>query len=330
MYSPPFKITNKIVSLVAEISERIGRVSASGQVPNIPHLRKQNRIRTIQASLAIEQNTLSIEQVTNIIDGKRVIGRAEEIKEVQNAFQAYELIMSYDAHSIKDLLKAHGVMMLGLVKEAGRFRSGGVGVFGEQGLVHLAPPADLVPTHIKNLFDWYAQSDLHVLIKSAIFHYEFEFIHPFADGNGRMGRMWHSKLMSEWNPVFYWLPVEDMIREHQQDYYKALSVSDDNAESTIFVELMLTLIKETLDEYIKDQNALLEKSSQESIQESNQEILNIISSNPTVTISQLSNMTGLSTSGIKKRLPALKEKGLIIHEGSTKAGRWIVKKVNME
>src|SRR5574344_1751804 len=248
MYSPPFKITNKIVSLVAEISERIGRVSASGQVPNIPHLRKQNRIRTIQASLAIEQNTLSIEQVTNIIDGKRVIGRAEEIKEVQNAFQAYELIMSYDAHSIKDLLKAHGVMMLGLVKEAGRFRSGGVGVFGEQGLVHLAPPADLVPTHIKNLFDWYAQSDLHVLIKSAIFHYEFEFIHPFADGNGRMGRMWHSLLLGQWKNLFFWLPVEELIRSRQTQYYLTLREADKTSDSTGFIELMLRIIQDALRE----------------------------------------------------------------------------------
>lgn len=327
MYKPPFKITSKMLSLVADISERVGHVSALNILPSVPHLRKQNRIRTIHSSLAIEQNTLTLEQVTDVIEGKRVIGRAEEIREVKNAYRAYEEIMNYDAHSIGSLLKAHGLMMSDLVSEAGRFRSGGVGVFGEKGLVHIAPPAHLVPTHIKNLFDWYAASDVHVLVKSAVFHYEFEFIHPFADGNGRMGRLWHSKLLAEWNAVFYWLPVEDLIREHQQDYYTALNTADNDADSTVFVELMLTLIRTALDELASAQSMeAAEKSNQESVEESNQEILRLIASNPSITIAQLSSLTGLSASGVKKRLSTLKEQGRLRREGSTKAGRWKVVK----
>lgn len=313
-----------MLSLVADISERVGLVSALNILPSVPHLRKQNRIRTIHSSLAIEQNTLSLQQVTDVIEGKRVLGRAEEIREVKNAYRAYEEIMNYDAHSVGDLLKAHGLMMSDLVKEAGKFRSGGVGVFGESGLVHLAPPARLVPTHIANLFEWYAASEVHVLVKSAVFHYEFEFIHPFADGNGRMGRLWHSKLMAEWNSVFYWLPVEDLIREHQEEYYAALNASDNKGESTLFVELMLTLVKAALDDLASAQFLANQKSSQESVEESNQEMLCLIKDNPQITTNQLSRLTGLSVSGVKKRLSMLKEQGRLRREGSTKAGRWVV------
>ncbi len=207
-YKPPFSMTDRIISLVADISEQLGRIAVEHEGRISPHLRKENRIRTIHSSLAIEHNSLSIDQVTAIIDGKRVLGNPNEIREVQNAYEAYELMLKLDPNSVEDLLNAHRLMMNGLVPENGRFRSGGVGVFDGDKLIHMAPPADFVPQQISDLFLWYKNSEMHPLIKSAVFHYEFEFIHPFADGNGRMGRMWHSLLLGQWKDLFFWLPVE--------------------------------------------------------------------------------------------------------------------------
>ena len=211
-----------------------------------PHLRKENRIRTIHSSLAIEHNSLSLEQVTAIIDGKRILGNPVEIKEVKNAYTTYEMMLTLDPFSVDDLLKAHEAMMKELISENGRFRSGGVGVFNGKALVHMAPPANMVPGQIQDLFSWYKASEIHPLIRSAIFHYEFEFIHPFADGNGRLGRMWHSLLLGRWNEIFYWLPVEDLIRSRQEEYYKALGKSDRDADSSAFVEFLLQVILDTL------------------------------------------------------------------------------------
>lgn len=180
------------------------------------------------------------------MDGKRVLGNPNEIKEVQNAYEAYELMLQLNPASVDDLLKAHKLMMNGLVPENGRFRSGGVGVFDGERLIHIAPPAEFVPEHIHNLFAWYQESQLHPLIKSSVFHYEFEFIHPFADGNGRMGRMWHSLLLGKWKELFFWLPIEELIRSRQQEYYDALGVADKQADSAGFVELMLEIIRDSL------------------------------------------------------------------------------------
>ena len=206
------------------------------------HLRRENRIRTIHSSLAIEQNSLSLEQVTAIIEGKRVLGNPNEIKEVQNAYDAYELLLTLNPLSINDLLKAHQRMMNGLVKENGKFRSGGVGVFAGEKLMHMAPPAKFLPQQIQDLFTWYQESEMHPLIKSSIFHYEFEFIHPFQDGNGRLGRMWHSLLLGKWKELFYWLPVEELIQSRQNEYYETLGRADKEADSFCFVELMLEMI----------------------------------------------------------------------------------------
>lgn len=247
-YKPPFTMTDEIVNLVAEISELLGRISMQGKMQINPRLRRENRIKTIHSSLAIEHNSLSIEQVTAILNGKRVLGNPNEIKEVQNAYQAYEMMLKLDPLSIKDLLKAHQMMMGDLIKESGRFRSGGVGVFDGQKLIHMAPPAKFVPEQIEDLLKWYKKSRIHPLIKSAVFHYEFEFIHPFEDGNGRMGRMWHSLLLGNWNEVFFWLPIEELIRSRQQQYYDALAQSDKKADSASFVTLMLEIIRDTLAE----------------------------------------------------------------------------------
>ena len=247
-YKPPFHMTDKMTSLIAEISEQVGRITVLQEGTISPHLRRGNRIRTIHSSLAIEHNSLSLEQVTAILDGKRILGNPNEIKEVQNAYEAYELMLRLAPSSVDDLLKAHKLMMNGLVPENGKFRSGGVGVFDGEVLIHMAPPAEFVPKHIHNLFAWYQQSELHPLIKSAVFHYEFEFIHPFADGNGRMGRMWHSLLLGKWKELFFWLPIEELIQSRQKEYYDALGAADKQANSAGFVELTLEIIRDSLKE----------------------------------------------------------------------------------
>ena len=247
-YKPPFHMTDRITNLVAEISEQIGRIKVLSHGNLNPHLRKGNRIRTIHSSLAIEHNSLSLEQVTAIVDGRHILGNPNEIREVKNAYDAYEMELSLDPYSVSDLLKAHRVMMEGLIPGNGKFRSGGAGIFDGDVVVHMASPARLVPGEIEDLFAWYRSSEIHPLIRSAIFHYEFEFIHPFADGNGRMGRMWHSLLLGKWNELFYWLPIEELIRSRQQEYYDALGKSDREADSSAFVELMLEIILDTLKE----------------------------------------------------------------------------------
>ena len=249
-YKPLFHMTDRITNLVAAISEQVGRITVLSHGKLNPHLRKENRIRIIHSSLAIEQNSLSLEQVTAILDGKRILGNPNEIREVKNAYETYELMLSLDPNSVKDLLKAHRVMMEGLIPENGTFRSGGVGIFDGDVVVHMAPPAKFVPMQIQELFDWYKNSEMHPLIKSAVFHYEFEFIHPFADGNGRIGRMWHSLLLGKWNELFYWLPIEELIRSRQQDYYDSLGKSDREADSYAFVEVILEIILTTLEETV--------------------------------------------------------------------------------
>lgn len=247
-YKPPFHMTDKIMNLVADVSEQIGRIKVLSHGNLNPHLRKENRIRTIHSSLAIEHNSLSLEQVTAVINGKHILGNPNEIREVKNAYDTYEMMLLLNPYSVKDLLKAHKIMMKDLIPENGKFRSGGVGVFDGDVVVHMAPPARLVPGEIQDLFAWYKESEIHPLIRSAIFHYEFEFIHPFADGNGRMGRMWHSLLLGRWNEIFYWLPVEELIRSRQQEYYDALNKSDRESDSSTFVEFMLEILLDTLKE----------------------------------------------------------------------------------
>lgn len=247
-YKPPFHMTDKIMNLVADVSEQIGRIKVLSHGNLNPHLRKENRIRTIHSSLAIEHNFLSFEQVTAVVNGKHILGNPNEIREVKNAYDTYEMMLVLNPYSVKDLLKAHKMMMKDLIPENGKFRSGGVGVFDGDVVVHMAPPASLVPGEIQDLFAWYKKSEIHPLIRSSIFHYEFEFIHPFADGNGRMGRMWHSLLLGRWNEIFYWLPVEELIRSRQQEYYNALNKSDRESDSSTFVEFMLEILLDTLRE----------------------------------------------------------------------------------
>ena len=247
-YTPPYTITNKIVALIAEISELIGHITVTSGLNNNPKLRRANRIKTIQASLAIENNTLTVEQITALLNGKRILGTPAEIKEVKNAYEVYEQLLTFNPFSVSDLLKAHGILMADLVKNAGHFRTGGVGVFKGSRVVHMAPPAEFVPEHIANLLSWYQQSTAHPLVKSAVFHYEFEFIHPFADGNGRMGRLWHTLLLAEWKEILAWIPVETLVKKRQEEYYEALGKADKEADSTVFAEFMLTALRDALKE----------------------------------------------------------------------------------
>jgi len=247
-YIPPYTISDKIINLTVAISEKITKLTINDSMSNNPRLRRDNQIRTIHASLAIESNTLSIDQVTDIINGKRILGAPDEICEVKNAFEAYSKLLELNPYSVKDMLLAHKVLMKELTKEAGTFRRGGVGIFAGEQLIHMAPTAKLVPHLIKNLVNWAAKADAHPLIKSCVFHYEFEFIHPFADGNGRMGRMWQTLLLSKWKPLFGWLPIETLIRERQEEYYRVLGDCDGSADSGKFVEFLLTIIDDALGE----------------------------------------------------------------------------------
>ncbi len=247
-YIPPYTISDKTVNLISVITEIITKITINNNMSNNPRLRRDNRIRTIHASLAIENNSLSLDQVTDIINGKRILGAPDEICEVKNAFEAYNKLLELNPYSVKDMLLAHKVLMNELTKEAGTFRSGGVGVFAGEQLVHMAPPANQVPHLIKELVDWAKKAEVHPLIKSCVFHYEFEFIHPFADGNGRMGRMWQTLLLYKWKSLFGWLPIETLIRERQEEYYKVLGECDHSADSGKFVEFLLNTVYDALSE----------------------------------------------------------------------------------
>jgi Fic family protein len=254
---PPFRITNKIIDDVAEISELTGKLSVHDHLSSNPNLRRTNRIRTIHGSLAIEQNTLSLEQVTAVLNGKHVLAPPKDIAEVKNAYEIYERLDELDPYSVDDLLAAHGIMTRGLVEESGVFRSRPVGVVDQSGnILHFGTLPQYVPDLVGKLLNWAQTTDLHMLIRSCVFHYELELIHPFADGNGRIGRLWHTLLLSKWNPIFAWLPVESIIHDRQQEYYDAINTSNDAAESTAFIEFMLSAIKASLIDAISTSNAL--------------------------------------------------------------------------
>ena len=250
---PPFEINERIMADVIEIAELVGRVSVTDKISMNPTLRRTNRIQTIYSSLAIEQNTLDLEQVTAVLSGKRVIAPPKDIAEVQNAYEIYDNMDKLNPYSIDDLLKTHSVMERGLLNEAGEFRSRPVGVADSEGnILHFGTLPQYVPKLVQELLEWTEKSEIHLLIKSCVFHYEFELIHPFADGNGRMGRLWHTLLLSKWNPIFAWLPIESIIHDNQSEYYNAINISNNNGKSTVFIEFMLSVIKQALQESIND------------------------------------------------------------------------------
>lgn len=252
-YNPPFEITDEITALASDIEQLAGKMVLSTDIEKNPRLRRENRIKTIHGSLAIEQNTLSIEQVTAVLNGKAVLAPPKDIEEVKNAFEIYELLDTLNPYSVSDLLKAHGVLMRGLINDAGEFRSKPVGVVdSETGeVIHIGALPNYVPQLVEDLLDWAESSKVNPIIKSCVFHYEFEVIHPFIDGNGRIGRLWHTLLLSRVNPVFAYVPVESMIHKNQQQYYNCINLCNKKANSTEFIILMLRLIKNTLLEIIE-------------------------------------------------------------------------------
>ena len=319
-YHPPFTVTPAIVTLVAEISESLGRLAVRQEAPGLLRLRRANRIRTIQGSLAIEGNTLTEEQITAILEGKRVVAPSKEIQEVRNAILAYEEISVWKPHLVSDLLKAHSVLMTGLLDAPGVFRTGGVGIMKGKDVIHLAPPANRVPMLMKDLLAWQKTSKDHPLITSSVFHYEFEFIHPFPDGNGRMGRLWQTLILSRWNPLFRFIPVETMVYRHQNEYYRAINQSTADASSTAFIEFMLRMIGNAVTEA-----ALLSEKMSEKMSE---KILRLIKGNEAITIGELAELTGSTTRTIERTISTLKKNGQLLRVGPDKGGSWKVVEID--
>ena len=305
---PPFEITTAILDDIAEIAELVGHVNALQDLSANPTLRRTNRIRTIYSSLAIEQNTLSLDQVTAVLNGKRVIAPPKDIAEVKNAYEIYEMMESLNPYSVDDLLSAHGVMTRGLVDESGCFRSGPVGVVDKQGnILHFGTLPDYVPGLVMELLNWVRKSDFHMLIKSCVFHYELELIHPFADGNGRIGRLWHTLLLTQWKPMFAWLPVESIIHDRQDEYYQAINRSNNEAESTIFIEFMLSAMKEALMEAVQVRNT--ENMSRED--QRWYQIKRFLKKNGTITNADVREMFRVSSSTANRILAKMTDDGKI-------------------
>ena len=259
MYKPPFTITDFILQKVISISEKIGKISSLPSAEKMPILHRNNHIESIHSSLVIEANSLSLNQVRDIINGKWVLGPQKEIQEVKNAYEAYEKMAQFDAFSQEDLLSAHKTMMKYLDDTPGSYRNHGEGVFDGDKLIFMAPPPNRVPNLMDELFQWLKEDcDTPILVKSCVFHYKFVFIHPFGDGNGRMARLWQNVLLIRWNPVFEYLPLESQIKKYQEEYYQAIARCNVAGNSTVFVEFMLRMIDETLEDF-------LSKVSQESI-----------------------------------------------------------------
>ena len=325
MYTPPFTVSAEAINLIAEISGQIERYAIRLEQEDGLRLRKANRIKTIHSSLAIEGNTLSEDEVRDIIDGKNIVAPIKEIQEVKNAIATYELYPTLNPFDMNDLLKAHGVMMQALVDDAGRFRRDGVGVFGERGLVHMAPPADRVPTLMYELFEWLKDSKDHLLIRSCVFHYEFEFIHPFIDGNGRTGRLWQSLILGRLHPLFEHLPVENMVYANQQAYYDAITASTHAGQSGPFIDFMLKEIYKTLKSHQGEELNNVGNNAGDNVGNNvgNKEriILDMIRNTPTITTPQLAEQLGVTKRQCERILSAMKQHGLLRRVG-TKGGHW--------
>lgn len=327
-YQPPFSVTAKIISQVAAIGESIGRLGAA-QTTAV-RLRRINRIRTIQGSLAIEGNTLSEEQITAILDGKPVIAPPREVLEARNALAAYERLPQWQPANEKHLLAAHASLMKGLVKEAGRYRRGGVGVMQGEQVVHMAPPASRVPVLMKNLLRWLAETDQHPLIAGSVFHYEFEFIHPFSDGNGRMGRLWQTLILSRWNPLFAYVPVESLVHAHQAGYYAALKDSTRRGDSGVFIEFMLARLLEAIaaagsaGEARGTSNKTPVKMPVKTSVKTADRILALLRRQPTLTLAEVAAHLDRSTRAIERAARKLRDAGRLRYLGPQKGGHWEV------
>ncbi|MDY4110416.1 MAG: Fic family protein [Eubacterium sp.] len=322
-YIPKYKLNNKMVSLVADISRIIGSVSALSNFDKNPKLRRANRIRTIHDSLAIEQNTLTLEQVTSVLNGKMVIAPPKDIQEVKNAYEIYELIDTLDPYSVDDLLKAHGVMTRGLVEESGVFRTKPVGVVDSKSgeVIHVGTLPAYVPQAVEDLLQWLKSDDTNDIIKSCIFHFAFESIHPFLDGNGRTGRLWQTLILSKVDSIFAYLPVESMIYKKQDEYYRAINDSDYAGESTEFIIFMLETIKDSLVEATTQSDIQSDKIN---VTLDEQEIIDLIVDDPNITQIELAKALNVTDRTIKRRMKAMQEKEIIFRENGKRNGKWVV------
>lgn len=331
MYTPPFTISAEAINKIAEISSLIERYAIRLEQKDALHLRKANRIRTIHSSLAIEGNKLTESEVRDIINGKNIVAPIKEIQEVKNAIKTYEMYPHLDAFKENDLLKAHAQMMEAIIDHPGKYRRGGVGVFSEHGLVHMAPPADRVPYLMGDLFAWLKQSKDHLLIRSCVFHYEFEFIHPFSDGNGRIGRLWQSLILGKLHPLFEHLPVENMVFSNQQAYYNAITTSTQAADSGAFIDFMLSEILETLKNHQGEElNEVHDKIHDKvhdkypDVSDSTWNVLHCISENNGASAKKIAEAVGMSERMVRKHIATLKSAGILSRTGSNKNGKWIV------
>ena len=331
MNVPTYTISTKIIDLVARIAEKLGEIRSSGEYSRNLRLRKINRLRSIQSSLAIENNTLSLGQVTDIVEGKNVLGLPHEIQEVKNAYRAYEHLPEYDPYSVRDFLKAHKIMTSDLVKAAGHFRSQGIGVFEGTKLIHAGANYKFVPQLITDLFTWAKKTDAHPLIKSSIVHFEIEFIHPFMDGNGRIGRLWQTLILSKWNELFAWLPVETVVYENQQGYYDALQMAGKTANSEIFIEFMLHVVLQALEELpsrkITDifTDIFTDKLSKTEL-EFIEQIAGYLDRNGEITNYRAQLLTNKSDISVKKYFAKFVEIGLLQVEGKNKGRKYTIRK----
>ena len=318
-YTPPYTITSKMLTLATSIGEELTKLEFEENRTITPLLRKKNRIKTLAGTLEIEGNFIGEEKITAIIDGKRVLGSMPEIAEVKGAIKAYQELENYSYDDISDLLQAHKILMNEILNHAGNFRTSNVRV-GE----HIAPQAQLVPQLMKQLFEWLKNSDEHILLKSCIFHYEFEFIHPFVDGNGRIGRLWQSVILYKHNPLFASLQTESIVRDHQEEYYKALEDSTTLGESTPFIEFMLEMILQTI---IKFSNEVGNKVGNKvgNLTENQMIIIELMKVNSKISAKKLADEVGISVRKIEENIAKLKKLDMISRVGGTR-GYWKVNK----
>jgi len=319
-YKPPYTITSKMVHLISEISEELTRVEYHKRDIITPQLRKKNRIKTLAGTLEIEGNFMGEERITAILEGKPVLGTMLEVAEVKGVIEAYKKLEEYRYDNLDDLLESHRLLLSGILTNAGCFRNVNVGVGGRDGVSHVAPPHGIVPDLMRDLFDWLKSSDEHPLIKSCVFHYEFEFIHPFSDGNGRIGRLWQSVMLCDWREVFVVMPTESIVRDYQKAYYQALEDAGSIGESTPFIEFMLEIIVKSLKGYIQEsvpknvpKNVPLKRLD---------EIVALMDKNREITIMELANIIKVSDKTIKRDITKLKEKNRVKRVGSLKSGHW--------
>lgn len=342
---PTYTLTIKTADYLTKIAETVTRLEYGMNFKRNIKLHRRNRVRSIHSSLAIEGNALSLEEVADVIEGRLVAGRQSEVKEVKNAYEAYDKIMTFNPYSVKDFLRAHRLMTDGLIEESGTFRSGDVGVFDGDEVVHIGAHPQFVPRLIENLFVWAKGSELHPLLRSAIVHCEIETIHPFADGNGRMGRLWQTLILARWNEVFAWIPMESLIYERRPQYYDALQNAQRKNDSGEFVEFVLSAILDAVEaqanptakpksdtagegnkavgEFVEKPEEFVEKFVDNETQRA---VIRLLAAQPTISARRIAETLGLSPRGVQKSIDALKKRGLVERVGSAKGGHWLVRK----